>query len=468
MRSISLISVPLVLLLGGCGASGRTGGGGAVLGSAADERASSPAQAAIIALSEVEGVIYAEVPLGTRDRVHPGDFLRATTPDAEARLKATLQVSQSISPERSMARLIALFDRNAPLAVGDRVREVEDLGKLADPQATEAEARAEREKTTRKGKEQDDQFAALRDHYQKELARMQLEHQATVQSLEEQRARKLEEQTAAHRRELDRKEQERQADLAALRTTMSEQSRSAMRIELARAEEARQAVLAERTKLEEQVRVLVTGQDSLKNRITALIKEMSELDGKHREELRAEIETRGVLQARIAQMENQVKGIAQPLAPVLTGDPNRSETILDRMRRTVEERDLARREAEAAQIRIAELEREATGLRSTISARDVELRDIRQRYQAGMTTDKRLSEAETTAAALKEHTAALELAKLKAERSYFDLARRVLALGEDPVAWSELRTRLRQALAVDAPGPVVPASAGSNAQGKKP
>jgi hypothetical protein len=403
-----------------------------------------PAQAAIVTVSEREGEILVELPLGSDDGLEPGTLLRVYRDVADRRtLKGMVQVTEVLDQHRAVGRQIGLSDRGAPLAAGDTAR-VADLAATLTDYSGELAAGEQRRSASEQA--EDARFAKLRENYQRELALAQarLDQQlATAQAAHDQATRDLAER---QQRELEAKDLERKADLAAVRGAMAEEARSA----IARDREERGAKLretvAENRRLSVEVDRLAGELARCQLALAKAEKDLAARDESHRLAVRAEVETRQVLIARVDDLEARLGGGAgtSPVA-VLANDPARDETVLSRLNRISAELAAAR----AENVRLGG---ELAATKASLASGEERAARVDAAERLAGEAAAAQSKAEAAAASARQETADSELARLEAERTLFDLAGRVMKLDPAHPGVSTLQDRLRQLLAANVEG----------------
>ena len=85
----------------------------------------------ITTVSEANGQILVEIPVGRDHHITPGTLLRVLDGERDGYLKGMLQVLTVAEAELSLARQIGLMDRQNPIAVGDPVVVIYDVSELA-------------------------------------------------------------------------------------------------------------------------------------------------------------------------------------------------------------------------------------------------------------------------------------------------------------------------------------------------
>ncbi len=392
-------------------------------------------QAEITALTEYDGQLLVEVPIGSRDGLEVGDFLRAYGAEADRRaLKGTLQVTELIGADRCIARLIALNDRTNPLRVGDRAKAIADLS-VEDPIASSEPAAT----TPTAGDEA--RFAGVREHYQRELAGAERRHQAEIAELKALNERGTSEADERQARALADSDLTHRTEIAALKADLQLQNQYQLAAENAARDSRLDEIAAERDALRAQVETLLREQERLRGEVAIARTAAGDADERRRKEMRAEVETREALQSRLAELEAKIEGKPSRTSVILTNDPDRHETVLERLGRLQDELAAAAArqgdtdtELAIARERCAAVETSVAGLSSQVA--DVE------RLRADLAT------AQDRVARLAGESAAHELSRVEAERALYDLAARVLRLDAESPENAALQGRVRAALSV--------------------
>ncbi|MFM2091882.1 MAG: hypothetical protein RLZZ127_2371, partial [Planctomycetota bacterium] len=167
--------------------------------------------------------------------------------------------------------------------------------------------------------------------------------------------------------------------------------------------------------------------------------------------VRAEVETRQVLAARLQVLQAQLAGRSGTVAPVLATDPGRGEPVLISLERSERERAALAAEAEALRRALDEAQAARLAATSDLAARAEEIAMLRRsvgRGATGAALADRLAEQAAETARLREALAAGELQRLEAERTVLDLATRVLRAGPDGLP--ALQTLVRERMAAPA------------------
>lgn len=403
-----------------------------------------PISCLINSVTEHNGQTLIELPVGERENVSAGTFFRIYGPDREL-IKGTVKVDEVLGPHRSLARLVGeLLDRNQPLAVNDRAREIRDLGLLVRAAGVEKEARKEIEEQQEQREEEQDRFQSLREHYQRELKKLQDSHDSNIAILSQRHEREIQRLKKDHELALQRKDLERRADLAAMQASLKKDSQELLRSEQSKVDQKYRDMRQERNELDNQIQSLLKQQDNLKQRITALVDEIATTETAHQKSLRAEIESREVLEARIRQLENEIAGEESDTEIVLTNDANRGETILERLTRISEERSRALKANTILRTQMAEHERKLKQQEQSIANLKHDLSMLKGDNESKRVSLSNLQKLEKDLSQTKEALSAASLSKLETERALYDLAIRVMRLQENDDSLKHLKQRLRQ------------------------
>ena len=412
----------------------------------------------LVSVSEAEGRVLVELPIGSAQGVEVGAFYRVYDAADARRLKGMVQITEVIDAQRAVARQIALSDRASPFKPGDHAREISDLTKLADGAAIESSARAEQGRLAQADGQEQQRFAALREQYQHELAVAESRHQAELQTLRDQQAAELKAAEAQHAHELELKQLELRTDLATLKTTLSEQVAAGIAADHQASERRISSMSAEKAALQIQVDGLLKQQGELSVRIASLVKELAEHDRAHGEELRAEVETRELLAARIAELEARVAG--KPIAPsvVLSAEPGRNETVLERLARITKELGAERERAKRLEATLGEVQEALATAKQAGKSLEVKVNLLAPDAERAASLSADIERTRTRLQEAERQRDALELQRLEAERSLYDLAARVLRLAGTSPETVALQARLRDVLTPAAGEPPAPAA----------
>lgn len=447
-------------LLAGFGCTSRPSGPAGKGGSKADDDRIDGGPVVVTELAsvaEVDGELVVELGVGAAQEIAVGDLFRVYAADPGSRLKGMLQITAVVDEERALARQIGLLDRTHPLAAGDEARLVRNLAALADTRAVEDAIARERARLDAAAAEDGEEFAALREHYGERLAELDRRHHAAVARLERAHQQELQARAARYQRERERRAAEHKADLATLRATLSDEAAAALRRDRHDLEQRIRELEAQKRKLGDQVATLVAEAQQAERRIGELLADAAAGKRRQQTELRAEIETREVLQERVDELERRVAGrTTTTTSTILTNDADRDETVLERLRRVIGERD-------AARARIDELEADLAHQGRVHQRRAERLEELETtvatlREQTGQQQDhaRRIAELEDETQRLRATSQGLELVRLRAERAYYDLAARILRLPGEQAPLVDLQRRLRRVLAGDEARPLSP------------
>lgn len=397
-------------------------------------------------VTEFQGETLIELAVGSRVGVSNGSFFRVYGSGENKNLiKATIKVDEVIDTNRSLARLVGdLLDRNQPLIVGDRAREIRDLGTLIDAADIEDDARKTTEAQTQIEETEQEEYQKLRENFQRELKKITDLHNQDMVSLQERHAREVTRISDYHNSQLKQKDLERMADLAALQATLKRDGQKLLKSQKNNNDEKNKNLQNERNTLDGQIQSLLVQQTTLQNRIRSLVEEIADNTNAHKTIIHAEVESREVLEARIRNLERELSGENGANEVVLSNDPHRNETILEKLARITEERNASINSAKLLRTHIE-------GLDSQIAKHNEKIRMLQDDFDAlqGDSKNQRLSltrmrrlEKELTDS--KEHLSAASLARLEAERALYDLAIRVMRVPEkNPESLNHLKEKLR-------------------------
>lgn len=450
-RSFSLVSATALAcaLLGG---SGCLADRPALVAEAPPEvpkaKETTPRRGSIATITATDLVVLAELTVNEDVRGNPleaGMFFRVLA-DAGKTFKGLVQITEIIGPTRCLARQVGLTDRSRALATGDQVAEVADLAALAPPAAVENAARNQQLRLDQLDDADRRLFAAVRANYQQALNDLDARHQVALAESE----RKQREQWAAAEQAGRLASERREAELKA--TELVTRAEALAEVEKAITDDrkgmaTRVATLTgERDQLRDQVDSLLAQQYQHAARIDALVREMAEKDRTQATQLRAEVETREVLQARLDEIEARLAGKPVNNATVLSADPDHPETVLERLARVTGELNAERKgrrtlatDLERFTVAAAELRAENTRLAArveTLAGADEKAKEL---HLLMAESQRRLREAERA-------RDTLELTRLEAERRLYDISARVLRLSDAAPATVALQTRLRDSL----------------------
>lgn len=358
-----------------------------------------------------------------------GMFFRVVT-DGGKTFKGLIQVTEVVSTTHCLARVVGLTDRSRVMATGDQVSEVADLAALAAPEAMEGATRAQQLRLDQIDVADRRLFDAVRANYQQSLADLEA-RQASALAEKEARyqAQKLAtEQDAAHT--IARSDAEHQAAIVAIRSATTAAIEQALSQERKVNAERLAALTGERDQLHAQVDSLVALQKQSATRIESLISDNAERQRAHALQLRAEAETREVLQARLQEVEARQAGRPAPATTVLSAEPDRSETILGRLARVT-----------------SELEKErGDRLKLTAELEALSIKAAALRTESAQEAQSQAAEAQKRMTAAEHARDALELSRLEVERRYYDLSARILRLTATSPEMVGLQARLRESL----------------------
>jgi len=451
VKSSPVLLVPGLLLLAACGATRPASSAAASQPALASPPAAAPS-AAIVSVSEQDGRVLAELPLGRTAGLEPGAFLRVYAANDQHRLKGMIKVVEVLGPERAIAQLILLSDRQAPVQVGDQARFIADLADYAAPAAVEASTRTHLAKVDQDQAEQEARFAKLRLNYQQELQAAQTRADQTLAEVHAQYQAQLRAADQASAEQIARLQAERQADLAALKTAVPEQIAAALAEERKASNQRLAALTAENATAQQQVASLLAQQQTQNQRIASLLTQLSEQERVQRQQIQAEIETRAVLQARLKELEARLEGRNSPAVAVLANDPNRSETVLEHLTRLSDE--LAREKQRASRLDsvLAENQTALTQLQERNAELGRQLAEVAPTHTQAQHAIAELAEVKERLEKSEQARQALELSRLESERTLYELAAQVLRLAGSSPETVALQARLRTVLADHGPG----------------
>jgi hypothetical protein len=438
---LATLLVPTLVVPMGCTRSEPVAGPPAT---AVPERV--PASGTLVTISAANDQVLAELPLGSRDGLEPGAFLRVYDAGDQHLLKGMVQVTEVLGPHRAVARQVTLGDRQNPFKPGDRVREVLDLARLADPAAIERAARdavaaADRGESLDQGR-----FALLREQYQKELAAAKERYDRDLASVRSQYEAQLAAADASHALDHQRRSQELRTDLAALKATMLEQVAAGVAAQR-RESDARIATLeTEKDNLGRQVASLLAQGQEHDQRIATLVDQLAERDRTYAARLRAEVETRELLAAKLAELESRLAGKPTSSMAVLSADPGRGETVLERLTRLTNELAAEQERARGLDAALATTRASLTRAGEANAALTAQVATLTQADGRAQELATRLAATGEKLAAVERQRDTLELGRLEAERQLYDLAARVLRLAGSSPETAALQARLRDVL----------------------
>ncbi len=402
-----------------------------------------PAEGPIQAVTEFEGTLLVEIGLGSGAGIEVGSLLRVYSTIADRpTFKGMVQVTEVIGPQRALARAIGLTDTQSPPAIGDRVR-IADLGSAYTD--FRRDLARERETTAKTEQKSDDGYTKLRENYQNELALSAGRFAEQRDADRAQDAREREALAAAHEAEIGRLQAEQAGALAALRIAMTQEAQK--NIDTDRAERAQRL-----TAMQNDITMLRTNADRLGAELLIarqaagdLQREMEKQRDHQQREVRAEVETREVLQAQLTAITtaNNPNGVTKT---VLSYDPGHSETVLARLERITQEQAQTQAKLTSAEAALEAARTQLTTLKADLATAQQRISDLEAAAIKAGTASEALFTTERELTAAREQVAQHELARLEAERMVFDIAARLLAADSD-AAVDTLRERLRQHIA---------------------
>lgn len=464
---LSATILALATLLGGCQSASRGIGGGATARQRAEHV---PVRSQIATISTIdEETIYA-FDLPEHAEIRAGTFFRVLDPERDELSKGTLQVLEITPDDQALARLVGgLFDEERPIASGDPIREMA-LGGLISGEEAERRARAEIADEAQADERDERQFERLRQDYQRKLSAMRSEFNEEIERLQETHADSIALLERRHARALESKETERRADLAALKTRLDQDFAKRLQAADRKHAERERQLAAEKRQLQNRVDELLALQRKHNAQVERLLAEQAAAKREYQAALRAEAETREVLEARLQEVEGILSERDPSADEVLTNDPGRPETILERLGRVVAQRQRLENRAAIQQQRIEALEQEVTTLRAGRTRQEDRVALLQEQLS---TTQSMLKESQSALAQSRqqiddlqntaENLDAIELARLNAERNYFSLLARILRMDNDQRALKGLKTDV-QAMLDEArtPAPAGPGAAGTD------
>jgi DNA repair exonuclease SbcCD ATPase subunit len=407
-----------------------------------------PRRGSIATVTTTDNAILAELILAADSRGHAleaGMFFRVLA-DGGKTFKGLVQVTEVISPTRCIARQVGLTDRSRGLATDDRVAEVADLAALTAPDAVESAARNQQLRLDQLDGADRRLFEAVRANYQQALADTEARHKVALDELERKHREQLAAAETASRLAMERREAEARAAELATRAGLANAVETAI-AEDRKAQAAKlETLVTERDQLRTQVDSLLVQQQQHATRIDALVQEQAERQRAQTAQLRAEVETREVLQARLDEVEAKLAGRPASTVTVLTADPQHPETVLERLARVTRELNAereARRKLSADIDRFTATAGELRAENERLAARAVALAHADEKARE---LQEVVAESKRKLLAAEQSRDALELARLEAERRLFDLSARVLRLTDPAPATVALQARLRDSL----------------------
>ena len=445
----ALLLVPALAALTGCNRSGEQ----AAVAPLPEIRTRIPASGAVVTISaSANNQILAELPLGTKQGLEPGAFLRVYDAADQHVLKGMLQVTEILGPERAIARQVTLGDRQNPFAPGDRVREVLDLAGLADPSAIEQAARTAAVQADHLDNADQARFALLREQFQKELVAAKARYDHDLAAVRTQYEGQLAAADAAHALDVQRREQELRTDLAALKTTFTEQVAAGVASQRQGSNAKLAALDTEKENLSRQVQSLLTQVEEQNTRITALVARLADKDREYAAQLRAEVETRELLTAKLAELESRLAGKPTSSLAVLSADSHQGETVLERLTRLTNELTAEQEKSKRMEASLLTAHHAVTRASETTAALTTQVDALANSDHKAQELAKQLTATNEKLNAAERQRAELELARLDAERQLYDLAARVLRLAGSAPETVALQARLRDVLSQDKDG----------------
>ncbi|MHC5067951.1 MAG: hypothetical protein ACYTF0_05125 [Planctomycetota bacterium] len=433
----------LLVVLAGCD-QGRTYSGPSPAASKTSSDHRRPLVTHIDSVATIDGQILIEIPAGHRHHLQDGDLLRVYGATAQAPLKGMLQIQDVIDDERSLCRQIGLYDRNQPLAVDDEVRLVRSLSLAADSNRLEDDIERERNAAIRADNEDDKAFTGVRTHYRNQLDAIEQRHRDIIARLDRAHDQTVIDLQASHQRELERQAASHQADIATVRATLHDEAQAQVRLQTRALEAANRELEVRNHQLEDRVASLIRDGKALQQRIIALHNDVDNLRQRHASELTAEVETREVLQQRLSELERRLAGRAAPTSvSVLTADARRNETVLERLTRISSERDQALTHCDDLKADLALGQQQHKRDQARITELTAALSSAEQTHAEHAALIARLTAAEEQLQRHQTHATTSALHQLQAERSYYDLAARLLRLESDDPLITDLQQRLR-------------------------
>jgi chromosome segregation ATPase len=438
----AVLVVPALALLVGCARSDAP----PTTAKPEPVRTRTPASATVVTISAANDQILAELPIGARQGLEPGAFLRVYAAGDAHVLKGMLQVTEVLGPERAVARQITLADRQNPLAPGDSVREVLDLAGLADPKAIEQAAQSAALVADQKDGNEQARYALLREQYQKELVAAKTRYDRDLAEVRKQYEAQLSAADAAHALDVQRREQELRADLAALKTTFTEQVATGVATHRQTSDTRIATLETEKDNLSKQVKSLLTQSEEQNARLSALVTKLADKDREHATNLRAEVETRELLAAKLTELESRLAGKPTSSLAVLSAEPGRGETVLERLTRLTNELTVEQEKVKGLEAALATTRGALTRASDNNAALTKQVEQLGGSDSKASDLAKQLAVTSEKLATAEQQRAELELARLEAERQLFDLAARVLRLAGTTPETMALQARLRDVL----------------------
>ena len=423
------------------------------------------AEGPLVSVSETDKQVLVELPLGSADEIEPGSFLRVYDPTDAHLLVGLIQVTEVLGEHRAVARQMGLSDNLRHLQPKDRAHEIRDLAQLIDGKAIADQARKTEADFNALDAADQQRYASLRTQYQQALAAAQARFDAQLTATAAAGEKSLAESDAAHRHQLELEAAKARTDLAALRTAMAEQVAAGISGDRKAQEERFAALTAERANLQAQVDSLLHKEQATDAHAAAVIKEQAERDRVNQDTVRAEVEARQVLQARLDELEARLAGHAVVPITVLANDPTRNETVLEKVNRLNRELSIERERSKRLEAAQSESQAALASARQTVSGLEQRIAELGPADARARQLDDDLGKARTALADSERQRAALELARLEAERSLYDLAAQVLRLDGDRAVTAALQARLRATLG-DPEAPAAPVTPAAPVEGK--
>lgn len=441
----TILLVPALTVLVGCTRSEPT----ATIPEPPPRVTRTPASGTVVTITTANGQVLAELPIGSQQGLEPGAFLRVYAPGEAPLLKGMLQVTEVLGPARAVARQVTLTDRANPLAPGDVTREVLDLAGLADPKDIEQAAQSAANAADAKSGADQARFALLREQYQKELVAAKTRYDQDLDTVRKQYEGQLAAADAAHALDVQRREQELRGDLAALKTTFTEQVAAGIAAQRKSSDERIATLELENANLSKQVEGLLTRTEEQNTRIAALVTKLAERDREHAANLRAEVETREQLAAKLSELESRLAGKPTSSLAVLSAEPGRGESVLDRLTRLTNELVAEQEKAKGLEAALATTRGSLTKANEANATLTKQVDMLAAADTKATEVAKQLEETRVRLTKAEQERAALELARLEAERQLFDLAARVLRLAGSSPETMALQARLRDVLGAE-------------------
>jgi chromosome segregation ATPase len=443
----SILLVPALAVLAGCTRSEPTA---TTTPEPAPRVTRTPANGTLVTITTANGQVLAELPVGSQQGLEAGAFLRVYAPGDTPVLKGMLQVTEVLGPARSIARQVTLADRANPFAPGDVAREVLDLAGLADPKAIEQAAQAATQAADAKDSAEQARFALLREQLQKELVAAKVRYDQDLGEIRKQYEAQLAAADAAHAIDVQRREQELRGDHAALKTTFTEQVAAGVAAQRKISDERIATLELEKNTLSKQVEGLLLRTEEQNTRITELVNKVAERDRQHAASLRTEVETRELLAAKLTELEARLAGKPTTSLAVLSAEPGRGESVLDRLTRLTNELAAEHEKAKGLETTLATTRGSLTQANEANATLTKQVAMLGAADTKAAEVTKQLEETRERLTKVEQDRAALELARLEAERQLFDLAARVLRLAGSSPETMALQARLRDVLGADA------------------